>query len=196
LITRWTLLRFITSASGSASRMTRSASFPGASVPISPSMPMAFAPFDVAERNTCKGVSPARVMISISRNTDGPCNVPMLPASVPMTTGIPASHTLRRFCSAMAEGLGGAGWERRLGHDELGRVHGEAHSGRVGSVGSRFDDRLLRGEIVALPVDEPDLDEIGLALQFAPDERSRLVGRGDLDDGRIAQIELHAINHG
>src|SRR6266571_4787709 len=68
------------------------------------------APFDVADRNTCSGVSPARVMISISRNTDGPCKVPMLPASVPMTTGIPASHTLRRFCSAMAEGSGGAGW--------------------------------------------------------------------------------------
>ena len=76
------------------------------------------------------------------------------------------------------------------------RVHGEAHSARVGRVGGRLDDRLLRGEIVALLVDEPHLDEIGLAFQFAPDQRTRRVGRGHLDDGRIAEIELHAIDHG
>jgi len=49
----------------------------------------------------------------------------------------------------------------------------------VGRVAGRLDDRLLRGEIVAFLVDEPDLDEIGLALQFAPDQRPRRVGGGE-----------------
>src|SRR2546427_7825814 len=34
----------------------------------------------------------------------GPCSVPMLPASVPMTTVMPAFHTLSRFCMATVGG--------------------------------------------------------------------------------------------
>src|SRR5258706_9491820 len=75
-------------------------------------------------------------------------------------------------------------------------MHGKARSARVGRVAGRLDDRLLRGEIVAFLVDEPDLDEIGLALQFAPDQRPRRVGGGDLDDGRIADIGLRALDNG
>jgi len=65
-------------------------------------MRIAFAPLVVAERSTCSGDSPACVMYSISRKTEGPCSVPMFPASVPIATGIPASHTFRRLASEMA----------------------------------------------------------------------------------------------
>src|SRR3954471_24039831 len=109
LITRWMRLRCWTSVSGSASSTTRSASLPAASVPASRSRPIARAPFTVAARRTCSGVRPACTISSISRNTDGPCNVPMLPASVPMTTGTPASQTLRRLARSTAERFGGTG---------------------------------------------------------------------------------------
>ena len=41
---------------------------------------------------------------------------------------------------------------------------------------------------------EPDLDVFRLARELAPDQCPRFVGRGDLDDGRIAQIERRIVD--
>jgi len=70
--------------------------------------------------------------------------------------GNPASHTLRRFCSAMVEGLGGAGWfmalATRSGIFSLGifcksfiaaRICGSARR-RSASVGCQVFDSAYR----------------------------------------------------
>src|SRR6267142_3674916 len=71
---------------------------------------------------------------------------------------------------------------------------------QAGAAGMRgvpggLHDRLLLREIVAGLMDEPHLDVVGLALQLARDERARLVRGADLDDRRIAEVELRAVDH-
>ena len=85
-----------------------------------------------------------------------------------------------------------AGAQRGLGDDELGRVHREAHPRRMRRVAGRLDDRFLRGEIVARLVDEPDLDVVGLARELARTSARASSGDVDLDDRRIAEVELRA----
>ncbi len=70
----------------------------------------------------------------------------------------------------------GAGAQRRLRHHQLGRVHREALAGRVRRIAGGLHDRLLRGEVVALLVDEPHLDEVGIARELARDQRARRLG--------------------
>ena len=66
---------------------------------------------------------------------------------------------------------------------------------RVRGVTGRLDDGLLLGHVVAGLMDKPHLDEVRLALQFARDQRTRGFGRFDLDDRRIAEVELDPVDH-
>ena len=69
----------------------------------------------------------------------------------------------------------GAGPQRGFRDHQLGRVHREALARRVRRIAGGLHDRLLRGEVVALLVDEPHLDVVGVALELARDEGARLV---------------------
>ena len=66
-----------------------------------------------------------------------------------------------------------AGAQRGLGDHEFGRVHGESHARGMGCIAGRLDDRLLRGEVIAGLMDEPDLDVVGLARELARHQRAR-----------------------
>ncbi len=89
----------------------------------------------------------------------------------------------------------GAGAQRRLGDDQLGRVHREALARRVRGIAGGLHDRLLRREVVALLVDEPHLDVVRLAIELARDELTCSLGRGDCHDRRVAEIELRTLDH-
>ena len=68
-----------------------------ASVPRSASRPITRAPPRVAALRTWAGVSPASTISRSSRWMEGPCRVPMLPASVPAAMRAPAAASRRRL---------------------------------------------------------------------------------------------------
>ena len=69
-------------------------------------------------------------------------------------------------------------------------MHGEFLSGRMRRIADRLDDRLLRREIVAFLVDEPDFQVVGIAFELFRDQCFRRLDGIRLDDRRIAEIEL------
>src|SRR5438105_12069436 len=58
----------------------------------------------------------------------------------------------------------------------------------------RLDDDFLRRQIGVGAINEPDLDVVRLPRELAPDQRPRFVSSGDLDDGRIAEIERRIVD--
>src|SRR5438034_903087 len=62
-------------------------------------------------------------------------------------------------------------------------------------VGGCADDGLLGCQVLARAMDEPHLDVVGLAGELAPDQVARRIRRRDLDDRRIAEVELRIRDH-
>ena len=73
---------------------------------------------------------------------------------------------------------------------ELGGVHGDPHSGRMGLVDGRLDDRQIRCEVAVAGDNEPNLDEIGVVFELFAHQLSRHHRRIDLDDRWVADIHL------
>ena len=89
----------------------------------------------------------------------------------------------------------GARPERGLRGLEFGGVDRERHAGLVGGSGDGGDDRFLGGQVRARPMDEPDLDVVGLARQQPRHQRQCLFDRIGLDDRRVVELELRVGDH-
>src|SRR6516164_4337651 len=74
-------------------------------------------------------------------------------------------------------------------------MDGEPNARSMRGIARRLDDCLLRGQVISLAVNEPDLEEIWLVRQLLLCELSRCFRRADLDDRRIAQVELRPVDH-
>jgi hypothetical protein len=95
---------------------------------------LVLAALDVAARCTCSGERHTCCIIAISWNTEGPCKVPMLPASIPITTVMPAitprnSHFIERVSPKIVD--------RHFNHTIL-NIGDRSRGSAVGFCRSRF----------------------------------------------------------
>ena len=73
---------------------------------------------------------------------------------------------------------------------QFGRVHGDADFARVAFFNRRTHDRPKRIDRMILINDVPDLQQIRILLRELAYELARLIRIVDLNNWRIAQIEL------
>ena len=75
----------------------------------------------------------------------------------------------------------------RLRRVQFGGVNGDPHAVRLTFVNSSRHDLNLLVEVVTLPPNPPQLDQIRFAIQLPPDQIARLSRRVGLDDVRITR---------
>ena len=68
-------------------------------------------------------------------------------------------------------------------------MDGKARAARVRRFGRGPGDRLLGRQLFRERVDEPHLEVVGLESKLALRQVARLLGRADLDDGRVTEVE-------